>query len=150
MGHDHAHIPAGDADARRLAAAFALITAFMVAEVVAGIVGNSLALLSDAAHMLTDAVAIGLALVALRLAERPPVGSFTYGMKRAEILSAHVNGVTLLLLGLLIVFEGIRRLLDPPGVEGTIVLVVAVIGIRLNLWGTQLMAAAEGRSLTDA
>ena len=145
--HRHGHVPAGETDARRLAAAFALITAFMVVEVVAGIVGNSLALLSDAAHMLTDAVAIGLALLALRLAERPPVGSFTYGMKRAEILSAHVNGVTLLLLGLLIVFEGIRRLIDPPGVEGMLVLVVAVIGIGVNLWATRLIAGAERRSL---
>ena len=75
--------------------------------------------------MLTDAVAIGLALVALRLAQRPPGGGFTYGMRRAEILSAQVNGVTLLLLGLLIVYEGVRRLIDPPEVEGALVLIVA-------------------------
>ena len=98
--HDHAHGHVhADTDARRLGTAFALIVAFMVAEVVAGIVGSSLALLSDAGHMLTDAVALGLALLALRLADRPPAGSFTYGMKRAEILSAQINGVTLLLLG---------------------------------------------------
>ncbi|HEX6586231.1 MAG TPA: cation diffusion facilitator family transporter [Solirubrobacterales bacterium] len=149
IGHDHAHFPApsGDTDARRLWAAFALITGFMVAEVVAGIVGNSLALLSDAGHMLTDAVAIGLALVALRLAQRPPVGSYTYGMKRAEILSAHVNGVTLLLLGVLIVYEGIRRLIDPPDVEGVLVLVVAVVGIGVNVAAVRLIAGAERRSL---
>jgi cobalt-zinc-cadmium efflux system protein len=102
MGHDHAHGLSAEADARRLGGAFALIVAFMLAEVVAGIVGSSLALLSDAGHMLTDAVALGLALAALRLAERPPTGSYTYGMKRAEILSAQLNGVTLLLLGVLI------------------------------------------------
>jgi cobalt-zinc-cadmium efflux system protein len=127
--------------------AFALIVAFMVAEVVAGIVGSSLALLSDAGHMLTDAVALGLALAALRLAARPPAGSFTYGMKRAEILSAQINGVTLLLLGALIIYEGIRRLIEPPNVEGGLVLIVAVVGIAVNLLAARLLAGAERRSL---
>jgi cobalt-zinc-cadmium efflux system protein len=147
MGHDHAHVHAGEADARRLGAAFALIVAFMVAEVVAGIVGSSLALLSDAGHMLTDAVALGLALAALRLAERPPAGSYTYGMKRGEILSAQINGVTLLLLGVLIVYEGVRRLIEPPDVEGGLVLIVAVAGIGVNLVAARLLAGAERRSL---
>jgi cobalt-zinc-cadmium efflux system protein len=147
MAHDHGHFHAEDADARRLGIAFALIVAFMLAEVVAGIVGSSLALLSDAAHMLTDAVAIGLALAALRLAQRPPAGSFTYGMRRAEILSAQVNGITLLLLGGLIVYEGIRRLIDPPDVEGALVVIVAVIGIGVNLVAARLLASAERRSL---
>jgi cobalt-zinc-cadmium efflux system protein len=149
MGHDHAHgrLPAEDADARRLGIAFVLIVAFMLAEVVAGILASSLALLSDAGHMLTDAVAIGLALAALRLAQRPPGGSFTYGLRRAEILSAQVNGITLLLLGALIVFEGIRRLIDPPEVEGALVLVVAILGIGVNLVAARLLAGAERRSL---
>jgi cobalt-zinc-cadmium efflux system protein len=119
----------------------------MAAEVVAGIVGSSLALLSDAGHMLTDAIALGLALLALRLAERPPRGSFTYGLRRAEILSAQVNGITLLLLGIWIVYEGIRRLISPPGVEGTLVLVVAIVGIAVNLAAARLIASAERRSL---
>src|SRR4051795_3240783 len=127
--HAHGHVHASDADAKRLGGAFALIVAFMLAEVVAGIVGSSLALISDAGHMLTDAVALGLALAALRLAQRPPAGSFTYGMRRAEILSAQVNGIPLLLFGGLIVYEGIRRLIDPPEVDGALVVVVAVIGI---------------------
>ncbi len=147
MGHDHVHAHHGEADARRLGIAFVLILAFMLAEVVAGIVGSSLALLSDAGHMLTDAVAIGLALAALRLAERPPAGSFTYGMRRAEILSAQVNGITLLLLGILIVYEGIRRLIDPPDVEGALVLIVALVGIVVNLVAARLLAGAERRSL---
>jgi cobalt-zinc-cadmium efflux system protein len=147
MGHDHAHVHAGEADARRLGAAFALIVAFMVAEVVAGIVGSSLALLSDAGHMLTDAVALGLALAALRLAERPPAGSYTYGMKRGEILSAQINGVTLLLLGVLIVYEGVRRLIEPPDVEGALVLIVAIVGIGVNLVAARLLAGAKRRSL---
>ena len=145
MAHNHGH--AEDADARRLGLAFSLIVAFMLAEVVAGIVGSSLALLSDAGHMLTDAVAIGLALAALRLAQRPPAGSFTYGLRRAEILSAQVNGITLLLLGTLIVYEGIRRLIDPPDVEGALVLIVALVGIGVNLAAARLLAGAERRSL---
>jgi cobalt-zinc-cadmium efflux system protein len=118
-----------------------------VAEVVAGIVGDSLALLSDAGHMLTDAVAIGLALAALRLAERPPAGSYTYGMRRAEILSAQFNGATLLVLGVLIVFEGVRRLINPPDVEGALVLIVALAGIAVNLVAARLLAGTERRSL---
>ena len=143
----HSHAISADADARRLKLALALILAFMAAEVAAAVVADSLALLSDAAHMLTDAVAIGLALVALRLADRPPSGGFTYGLRRAEILSAHVNGVTLLLLGLLIVYEGVRRLIEPPEVEGAIVLIVAVVGIAVNVVAARLIASAERRSL---
>ena len=147
MAHTHAHGLSGESDARRLGGAFALIVAFMVAELVAGILGSSLALISDAGHMLTDAVALGLALAALRLANRPPTGSFTYGLRRAEILSAQINGITLLLLGGLIVFEGIRRLIDPPDVEGALVLVVALIGIGVNLVAARMLAGAERRSL---
>ena len=146
MAHNHSHDFAGT-DARRLVAAFVLIVALMVAELAAGIVGSSLALVSDAGHMLTDAIALGLALAALRLAERPPAGSFTYGLRRAEILSAQVNGITLLLLGVLIVFEGIRRLIDPPDVEGALVLVVALAGIAVNLVAARLLAGAQRRSL---
>ena len=147
MAHDHTHAHASDADARRLVISFVLILAFMLAEVVAGIVGSSLALLSDAGHMLTDAVALGLALAALRLADRPPAGSYTYGMKRGEILSAQINGVTLLLLGVLIVYEGVRRLIEPPDVEGALVLIVAIAGIGVNLLAARLLAGAERRSL---
>ncbi|MCE3266719.1 MAG: cation transporter [Solirubrobacterales bacterium] len=145
--HSHGHAPSADADTSRLAAALALILGFMAAEVVAGIVADSLALLSDAAHMLTDAVAIALALFALRLAQRPPGGSFTYGLKRSEILSAQLNGVTLLLLGILIVIEGVRRLFSPPDVEGSLVLIVALIGIPVNLAALRLIGSAERRSL---
>jgi cobalt-zinc-cadmium efflux system protein len=147
MAHDHSHALGTEGDARRLGGAFALIAALMVAEVVAGILADSLALLSDAGHLLTDAVALGLALAALRLAQRPPAGSFTYGLRRAEILSAQINGITLLLLGGLIVYEGIRRLIDPPDVEGALVVVVAVIGIGVNLVAARLLATTERRSL---
>ena len=147
-GHaGHAHGISADADRRRLAAALALIVAFMAVQVVAGILAESLALLSDAAHMLTDAGAIALSLVALRLAARPAGGALTYGLKRAEILSAQFNGATLLVLGLLIVYEGVRRLVEPPATEGGVVLAVALAGVAMNLVATWILARADRRSL---
>jgi cobalt-zinc-cadmium efflux system protein len=145
--HDHHHHHAPTADSRRLAIALGLILGFMAVEVVAGIVADSLALLSDAAHMLTDAAAIALALVAARLAARPATGGFTFGLKRAEILSAQVNGATLVALAVVILAEGIRRLFDPPDVEGGLVLIVALAGIVVNLLATWVLAGAERRSL---
>jgi cobalt-zinc-cadmium efflux system protein len=144
--HDHAHA-ARTADRRRLWIALALILGFMAVEVVAGILASSLALLSDAAHMLTDAGAIALALVAARLAARPAAGGYTFGLRRAEILSAQLNGATLLALAAVILLEGVRRLFDPPDVEGTIVLVVAIAGIGVNLAATYVLAGADRRSL---
>ena len=146
MSHaHHHHAPTGDS--RRLGVALALILSFMAVEVVAGILADSLALLSDAAHMLTDAGAIGLALVAARLAARPAAGGFTFGLKRAEILSAQVNGATLVALAVVILAEGIRRLIDPPSVEGATVLVVALAGVAVNVAATWVLAGAERRSL---
>src|SRR5215218_10147977 len=138
--HGHTHVHSGPAhvhtdDARRLTGALALILGLMAAEVVAGILASSLALLSDAAHMLTDAGAIALALFAARLARRPAQGGFTFGFRRAEILSAQLNGATLVALAVVIVLEGIRRLFDPPVVDGLVVLVVALAGIVVNLAG---------------
>jgi cobalt-zinc-cadmium efflux system protein len=145
--HHHHGDPEAPADRRRLTIALALILGFMAVEVVAGILASSLALLSDAAHMLTDAGAIGLALVAARLAERPPARGFTFGLKRAEILSAQLNGATLVALAAVILFEGVRRLADPPDVEGATVLVVALAGIVVNLAATAVLAGADRRSL---
>jgi cobalt-zinc-cadmium efflux system protein len=96
--HVHGPAPGGEGtDARWLSAALALILAFMAGEVVAGVAAHSLALISDAAHMLTDAAAIALVLVTARLAARPPAGGYTYGLKRTEIMSAQANGITLVL-----------------------------------------------------
>jgi len=145
--HHHHHDHGADASRARLATALALILGFMVVEVVAGILADSLALLSDAAHMLTDAGAIALALVAARLAARPASGGFTFGLARAEILSALVNGVTLVALAAVIFVEGIQRLIDPPTVEGLPVLVVALAGVVVNLAATAVLAGADRRSL---
>ncbi|MCW3021902.1 MAG: cation transporter [Conexibacter sp.] len=146
-GHGHDHAIAADADRRKLAIALALILGFMAVEVAVGIAASSLALLSDAAHMLTDAAAIALALVAIGLAQRPARGAFTFGLRRSEILSAQFNGATLLVLGLLIVVEGIRRLVNPPDVEGGAVLAVALLGIVVNLAATWVLARANRSSL---
>ena len=111
----------------------------MVAEVTAAVIASSLALLSDAAHMLTDAAALALALVAARLASRPAHGAMTFGLGRAEILSAQANGVTLLVLSLLIIYDAITRLVSPPTVHGGIVVVVAIVGIAVNLAAARIL-----------
>src|SRR5919204_489701 len=123
-GVSHRHDHGGDRRALRVA--LALIAALMAGEIVAGILAHSLALLSDAAHMLTDAGVIALSLLALRLAARPAGGSLTFGLRRAEILSAQVNGAALLVLAGLIVYEGVHRLVEPPSVGGWTMLAVAL------------------------
>src|SRR4051812_32025571 len=97
----------------------------MVAEVVIGLVFRSLALLADAGHMLTDAAAIGAGLVAARLAARPAGGSLTFGLKRAEVLSAQANGISLLVVAALVAFEAARRIMHPPHVSGLVLVLVA-------------------------
>jgi cobalt-zinc-cadmium efflux system protein len=138
---------AADADRRWLSLALGLIAAFMVGEVVVGLLARSLALLSDAAHMLTDAGAIALALVAMRLAARPPKGGYTFGLKRAEILSAQANGLTMLILAVWLGIEAVRRLIHPPAVAGGPVLVTALAGIVVNLIAAWAMSRANRASL---
>ena len=153
MAHDHAahahhaHHVSADADRGPLTTAFALIVVFMFAQVAAGILAHSLALLADAGHMLTDAGALGFSLLALRLAARPAAGAMTFGFRRVEILSAQANGVTLLLLGAFILYGAIHRLISPPEVRGALVLVVALAGIAVNLLATWSLARANRGSL---
>jgi len=123
--------------------ALALILAFMVVEIVAGVLASSLALLSDAGHMLTDATALALSLAAARLAQRGATGSLTYGLGRAEILSAQANGLTLLVLAGLIIYGAIGRLVSPPDVKGGVVLAVALVGIPLNLAAARILAGGH-------
>ncbi|MGW8555061.1 cation diffusion facilitator family transporter [Streptomyces tubercidicus] len=146
-GHSHAHGVSPDADRRWLRAALILLTAYMAVEVVIGVVAQSLALISDAAHMLTDAVSIVLALIAMRLAARPARGGYTYGLKRAEILSAQANGITLLLLSVWLAYEAVERLISPPKVTGGLVLITALAGIVVNLICTWLLSRANRSSL---
>lgn len=147
-GHGgHSHGVSADADRRWLSLALALIALFMVGEVVVGLIARSLALLSDAAHMLTDVGSIVLALVAMRLAARPPKGGFTFGLKRAEILSAQANGLSMLILAGWLGFEAVKRLVDPPAVAGGLVLVTALVGIVVNLGAAWSMSRANRSSL---
>jgi cobalt-zinc-cadmium efflux system protein len=145
--HDHAHGVTSEADAKWLTIALALIVAFMAVEVVAGILAHSLALLSDAAHMLTDAGALLLSLIVIRLAARPAGGNLTFGLKRTEILSAQANGATLLVLAGLIVYEAIHRLVTPPKPGGLAILVVALVGVAVNLAATWSIARANRESM---
>jgi len=150
MAHSHAghsHTVAPDADSGRLAVALALIVAFMAVEVTVGVLAHSLALLSDAGHMLTDAAAIGFSLLALRLAARPAAGAMTFGFRRVEILSAQANGVTLLVLAAFITYEAIRRLVSPPHVHATAILIVALAGVVVNLIAAWTLSKANRQSL---
>jgi cobalt-zinc-cadmium efflux system protein len=144
-GHDHA--PSAQGDRRLLAVSLALILAFMAVEVVFAVVASSLALLADAGHMLTDAAALGLALVAAWAAKLPARGRWTFGFGRAEILAAQANGITLALIGVWILFESIRRILEPPEVRGGVVSVVALAGIAVNLGVLALLSRARRDSL---
>jgi cobalt-zinc-cadmium efflux system protein len=148
MVHGHAGSrPAIDNDALHLGVALGLIVTFMAGEVIAGLLAHSLALLSDAGHMLTDAGALALSLVALRLARQPPAAGYTYGLRRAEILSALTNGATLAAIGVLVVYEAIRRIISPSPVQAPLVLVVAIVGIGVNLLATWQIGAANRANL---
>jgi cobalt-zinc-cadmium efflux system protein len=145
-GHSHA-VVGPDTDARRLWIGLTLIVAFMVAEVIAGIWANSLALLSDAAHMLTDAGALLLSLIVLRLVRRPARGNLTFGLRRMEVLSAQANGATLLVLAGLIVYGGIQRLIDPPDADGLVIAIVSAAGVIVTGLVTVQLAKANRQSL---
>ncbi|ALV39208.1 cation diffusion facilitator family transporter [Streptomyces sp. CdTB01] len=152
-GHDHGHGPGHthaigkDADRRYLTGALLLITGFMAVEVIVGLIARSLALISDAGHMLTDAASIVFALIAMRLAARPARGRYTWGLKRAEILSAQLNGLTLLALAAYFTYAGIQRLIHPPEVEGMLVMVTGAVGIVVNIAATWLISKANRSSL---
>ncbi|WP_404352133.1 cation diffusion facilitator family transporter [Phycicoccus jejuensis] len=149
-GHNHGGsggANGGRQDGRYLGAALALILVFMAVEVVVGVIASSLALISDAGHMLTDAAAIALALAARRVAARPARGNLTFGWKRVEILSAQLNGLTLWGLTAWFAYEAVQRFLDPPEVSGGLVLVTALVGIVVNLGASWLIARADRSSL---
>jgi cobalt-zinc-cadmium efflux system protein len=143
----HTHGVTANADGRYLTIAFALIVGFMVVEIVVGILAHSLALLSDAAHMLTDAGALALSLMVIRYVERPGGPGLTYGRRRAEVLSGQANGAVLLVLGALVTYESISRLITPPDVAGLPVTIVAAVGLLVNLAAAWVLAKANRQSL---
>jgi len=148
--HDHSghsHGVSADADRRYLTIAFVLIVGFMAFEIVVGIVAHSLALLSDAAHMLTDAGALALSLVVIRFVQRPGGETLTYGRRRAEVLSGQANSAVLLVLGVLVTYEAIWRLITPPDVAGVLVTAVAAVGVGVNVAAAWVLAKANRQSL---
>ncbi len=147
-GHGHAHGGRpGWTDRRLLIVALGLLIAFMAFEVAAAVFANSLALLADAGHMLVDVGAIACSLLALNLAARPETGSHTYGLKRAEILAAALNAIALLVVAALVSFEAIVRLLRPSSVDGAVLIVVAAVGVAVNLAATVTVSRANRQSL---
>ncbi|HEX4901501.1 MAG TPA: cation diffusion facilitator family transporter, partial [Acidimicrobiales bacterium] len=158
-GHDHGHghrpgQRAGSRHRRRLAISFGLIAAFFVVEAVAGVVTGSLALLSDAGHMLTDVVGLGMALAAIQLADRHERGAgdgmpgqHTFGLYRLEILAAFVNALLLVGVAGYVLFEAVRRIGDEPGIDTGPMLVVAVLGLVVNLVAFALLREGAKESI---
>jgi cobalt-zinc-cadmium efflux system protein len=146
-GHSHGTLVSREADQRYLWLALAILSAFLVLEVIAAVLVGSVALLADAGHMLTDAGALVGAIWAARLALRPAAGKWTFGYSRAEILAGTINGLTLLVVALVVGVETVRRLFDPPEVEGLALVVVAGVGGVVNIVATWVLAKADRSSL---
>ena len=149
-GQGHTHGLSTAADQRYVAIAIALLSGFLLVELIAGILSGSLALLADAGHMVTDIAALGASLWALRLATRPTTETLTFGLHRAEVLSAAVNGITLVVVAAVVLSEAIRRLISPPPVAGGVVTAIAVVGIVVNLLATWVLARANRTNMAVA
>ena len=132
---------------QRLKVVLVIVLVIMVAEVIGGILSNSLALLGDAGHMLVDALALGMSLFTLKIAKRPATATKTYGYHRVEIMAALANGVTLVLVAVYIFYEAYQRFLNPPVVQTTLMLVVATIGLLANLIGIWLLKGVSRGNL---
>lgn len=146
-GHEHAALLAQDADSRFVLGALLLIVVFFGIELTAAVAGNSLVLLADAGHMLTDIAALALSAWAMRMARKPAQGRWTYGYKRVEILAAATNGVALVVIALLIAAESIRRLISPEHVTGALILAVACAGAAVNVATVMVLSRANRRNL---
>jgi cobalt-zinc-cadmium efflux system protein len=143
----HGHVRSARADRRWLASALVVVLVFMLGEFVAGVLANSLALITDSAHMLTDAAALAVAIVAAGIVQRPARGAYTYGFARVDALSGQLSGITLVLLGIWFTVESVRRLVHPDPARGGVMVVVALIGIVVNLVATWLAGRADRSSL---
>lgn len=133
MGHNHGHDHTHGANKKVLLISFIIITLYMIVEAIGGLLTNSLALLADAGHMLSDSISLGIALIAFSLAEKAANYSKTYGYKRFEILAAVLNGVTLIIIAIYIFYEAIGRFRNPPEVASTGMLIIAIIGLLVNI-----------------
>ena len=133
MAHDHNHNHTHGANKKVLLVSFSIITGYMVIEVVGGFLTNSLALISDAGHMLSDSISLAIALIAFMFGEKAASNSKTFGYKRFEILAAVLNGVTLILIALFIFYEAIQRFVNPPEVATSGMLIISLIGLFVNI-----------------
>ena len=148
MGHEHAHPSSPDADRRWLGIALGLLLVFLIGEVVAGLLAHSTALLTDAGHLLTDVVALATALVAIRIAARPARGSFTFGFARVDALAGQANGITLVLLAVWFTIQAIRHLIHPANSAGSVMTVVALVGVAVNVLAVAAAAKADPSRLS--
>ena len=131
--HSHAHGHVHTDNKKVLMFSFIIISLFMLVEIIGGFLANSLALLSDGFHMLSDAISLGVALIAFIYAEKHATKSKTYGYKRFEILAALFNGVTLFIISIIIIIEAIRRFLEAPEVQSKELFIISVIGLLVNI-----------------
>lgn len=146
-GHHHAHHHADAADAKALTLTLGMVLLVLVAEVAGGVLSGSLALLSDAAHMFTDAAALAIALTALRIAKRPPDDKRSFGYHRFEILAALANALLLMVAAAYILYEAWHRLQQPAQIESTLMLWIAVLGLAVNLASMRLLAHGHEHNL---
>ena len=157
MSHDHHHHAGGhdhgvskEADLRLVLIALVLVSLFMVGELTTALLGHSLALVADAGHMLTDVLALAMSAAAVRLAARPATAQWSYGMKRAEILSAALNGLSLAAISLVVTVEAIQRLVHPTHVRGSLMIAVSIVGVAVNLIVVAVLSRANRTSLNIA
>ncbi|WP_231584315.1 cation diffusion facilitator family transporter [Paenibacillus dauci] len=142
-GHGHSHSHSHNANKKALGLAFFLIAAFMIVEVIGGVMTNSLALLSDAGHMFSDAAALGLSFVAMVWGQRQASGTKTYGYKRFEVLAAFLNGIALVVISLYIFWEAFQRLSEPQSIMSSGMLTIAVIGLIVNILAAYILMKGD-------
>lgn len=142
-GHHHGHHHHHTSNQRALFWAFVLIAMFMIVEVIGGMITNSLALLSDAGHMLSDAVALGLSFFAIKIGQRKATINKTYGYKRFEIIAAGLNGITLLIISIYIFVEAYQRFLNPPEIQSLGMLTISVIGLLVNIGAAFILMGGD-------
>ena len=147
QGHDHSHAVVTEGNAKKLTIALVLTTTFLIVEVIAGLITQSLALLSDAAHMFTDAAALAIALAAIKIAKRPADNKRTFGYQRFEILAALFNASMLFFVAMYILYEAYQRFTQPPEIQSIGMLVVASIGLVINLISMKILMSSATESL---
>lgn len=146
-GHSHSHAVSEGQNERPLWIALFLTTGFLIAELIGGILTNSLALISDAAHMFTDTAALAISLAAIRIGKRQADHRRTFGYYRFEILAAAFNAVLLFMVALYILFEAYQRLKNPPEIQSEVMLIIASMGLVINLISMRLLSAGKDASL---